>query len=64
LIRKSLNAGYFLFNVFKEDMIETPQGSIISPILANIYLDQLDKKVDQIKESFDIGGNTPKYNPE
>jgi group II intron reverse transcriptase/maturase len=63
LIRKSLKAGYFLFNVYKDDMIGTPQGSIISPILANIFLDQLDKKVDQIKENFDIGGNTPIYNP-
>jgi len=29
------------------------QGGIISPILANIYLNELDKKVMEIKETFD-----------
>jgi retron-type reverse transcriptase len=44
LIRKSLNAGYFLFNVYKDDMIGTPQGSIISPILANIFIQKSGRK--------------------
>ena len=30
----------------------TPQGGIISPILANIYLNELDKKIAQISETF------------
>lgn len=31
----------------------TPQGGILSPILANIYLHELDKKVAEIKKRFD-----------
>ena len=35
-----------------------PQGGIISPILANIYLNELDKYVEKLKEEFD---NHAKY---
>ena len=33
----------------------TPQGGIISPILANIYLDQFDKYMAELKKRFDRG---------
>lgn len=33
----------------------TPQGSIFSPLLANIVLNELDSKVDDLKESFEKG---------
>ena len=55
LIRKALKAGYMEFRKYSYSVAETPQGSIISPILANIYLDKLDSFIAKIKEDFDIG---------
>lgn len=55
LIRKFLNAGYMEANQMHNTYSGTPQGGIISPILANIYLDQLDKFMLEYKRNFDLG---------
>jgi len=55
LIRKALKAGYFEFKVLSANIVETPQGSIISPILANIFLHQLDVFIQKLKVEFDKG---------
>ena len=60
LIRKALKAGYFEFRKYKSNIVGTPQGSIVSPILANIFLHQLDLFVLSLKENFDKGTRAPR----
>jgi len=68
LIRKALKAGYFQFRKFNRKAGTPPlalrasggsrgtgEDSIISPILANIYLHQLDEFVLKLKKDFDLG---------
>ena len=55
LIRKFLNAGYVEDWVFHKSYSGTPQGGIISPILANIYLDKFDKYIKEYITKFDKG---------
>lgn len=55
LIRKFLNAGYIEDWTFHNTYSGTPQGGIISPILANIYLDKFDKYVDEYTQRFNKG---------
>ncbi|MDR1716177.1 MAG: group II intron reverse transcriptase/maturase [Prevotella sp.] len=57
LIRKFLNAGYIENWQFHKTQSGTPQGGIISPILANIYLDKLDKYIMEYIRKFDKGEN-------
>ena len=57
LIRKFLNAGYIEDWIFHKTHSGTPQGGIVSPILANIYLDKLDKYMMEYIREFDKGEN-------
>lgn len=63
LIRKFLNAGYIEDWIYHKTYSGTPQGGIISPILANIYLDKLDKYMQEYITKFNVGKDR-KRNPE
>ena len=55
LMWKFLKAGYIEDWTFHRTYSGTPQGGIISPILANIYLDKLDKYMKEYATGFDRG---------
>ena len=63
LIYKFLKAGYLEDWQYHKTYSGTPQGGIISPLLANIYLHELDKYVMKLKAEFDAP-NTEKITPE
>lgn len=46
LIRKYLTSGIMIEDEFRESVIGTPQGGPLSPLLANIMLDKLDKELE------------------
>jgi retron-type reverse transcriptase len=52
LIYKFLKAGYLENWQYHKTYSSTPQGGIISPLLANIYLHELDKFVMKLKSEF------------
>jgi len=47
LIQQLLEAGYLEEWTYHPTMSGSPQGGVVSPMLSNIYLDQLDKYVEQ-----------------
>jgi RNA-directed DNA polymerase len=55
LIRDMLNAGYVEEWQYHRTYSGTPQGGIVSPILANIYLHEFDEFIEQKKREFDRG---------
>jgi group II intron reverse transcriptase/maturase len=53
LIYKFLKAGYMEDWRYNKTYSGTPQGGIVSPLFANIYLHELDKSVTQMAKDFD-----------
>lgn len=66
IIRLFLKCGYMEDWTFNETYSGTPQGGICSPILANIYLNELDRKVREIAERLKGQNDTarPRRNPD
>ena len=63
LIRKFLNAGYVEDWKYNKTYSGTPQGGIISSMLANIYLDKFDKYIKEYAAKF-RKGDRRSINPE
>jgi retron-type reverse transcriptase len=56
LLHKALKTGYIdLKGTWYQHKVGTYQGSLISPILCNIYLHQLDEYMEIIQKEFNIG---------
>ena len=62
LIWKMLKAGYMEQWTYNATYSGTPQGSGLSPLLANIYLNEFDTFMEQYAENFNKG-NRAKANP-
>lgn len=63
LISNLLKAGYLENWNYKPTLSGTPQGGIVSPILSNIYLDRLDKFVENTLTPLHTKGKSRKRNP-
>jgi hypothetical protein len=50
-----VKAGYIFEGTHYSSHEGTPQGSVVSPMFANIYLNELDKFMIQYKSKFDLG---------
>lgn len=64
LIWKFLRAGYLEDWVYHKTFSGTPQGGIVSPILANIYLHEFDKYMSKYINEFNKGKRGKQRNPE
>ncbi len=57
LMWKFLKAGYMEQWEYHKTYSDTPQGSGMSPVLANIYLSELDAFIEEYKARFDSGSS-------
>lgn len=65
IIKKAIKAGYVYLGYFVSSGEKgTPQGSVVSPLLCNIFLDRFDKwMIESVKTEFDRGirRSNPEY---
>ncbi|MDV3178824.1 MAG: group II intron reverse transcriptase/maturase, partial [Candidatus Phytoplasma australasiaticum] len=61
-LNPGLTAGFMKDGIKYESLSGSPQGVIISPLLANVYLHYIDLKMEElIKEGKPIRKDNPKY---
>ena len=64
-IKKGLECGVINLKAFSKTKLGTPQGSILSPLLCNIYLHELDEELYKIKGDYSSPQNYKRRkNPE
>lgn len=64
LIESLLKAGYHDGKTIVKPKTGVPQGSVISPLLCNIYLTELDDLLEKIKEKYNQTVNRSRKHPE
>jgi len=64
LVKQMLQAGYGQYWHYCPSLSGTPQGGVVSPLLANIYLHRLDQYVEQTLLPAYTHGKQRKRNPE
>lgn len=64
LLKEMLEAGYLEDWKYKPTFSGTPQGGILSPLLSNIYLNELDKFVEEVLKPKYHKPELKKINPE
>ncbi len=64
LIRELLQAGYLEEWTYNATLSGAPQGGILSPLLSNVYLNKLDKYIEQILIPAYTKGTKRQANPE